>query len=120
MKKILIVEDDPGQMGAMQTKFADLAATILKAKDVQEALVLYRANNPDLIVLDIMLPGGLNGFDFIEQIRVEQIFAPVPIIVATNLNSEAKVAQTMGVAEYFIKAETPIEKLKEIVKNYLQ
>lgn len=121
MKTLLLIEDDKTQIQALQKGLAKLCTScnLLVANTVGEAQEICKKQTPTLIVLDIMLPGGKNGFDFIEQIEPNSELAQVPILVATNLDSEEKVSQMLGVKEYFIKAQTPLDVLVNKIAQYL-
>ena len=119
MKKILIIEDDTNLQRIYQKKLTDEGFEVIPAFAGQEGLNLVQTLKPNLIILDIMLPGGINGFDVMEQIKRDPQYSAIPIIIMTNLESEEKVARTIGANDYLVKADTSLEKVVEVVKKYI-
>lgn len=121
MKKIiLIVEDEKSLSGALSSKLADLGAEILIESDVKSAQISIASHKPNLVVLDIILPGGENGFDLLEEMKRQPETSNIPVIVLTNLDSEEEVSKKIGANEYFVKSDTSLEKVKEKVIEYLK
>ncbi len=120
MKQILIVEDDMKLQQLYQEYLVAEGFQVVLTDTVVEALHQLKSFQPDLIILDIMLPGGMNGFDFLEQIKRDEKLKTIPVWVMTNLESERKTAFSIGAAEYIVKANTPIEEVVKKVKNYLK
>ena len=92
-KKILIVEDDPLTVKIIQSHLLQsqmlrrVPCTILIAVDVEEGLAKVRAENPDVILLDLLLPGR-SGFELLEAIKADQAVQAIPVIVLSNLGQE--------------------------------
>jgi DNA-binding response OmpR family regulator len=82
-------------------------------------LDIIRNAKPDLVLLDIMLPGGMNGFDVLEEIRGDENTAKLKVIVMSNLDSEEKEARLIGVEDYIIKANTSIDEVMKKIANIL-
>lgn len=118
MKKILIIEDDSQVQQIYQKKLTAEGFEVVQAFTGKEGLALVKPVPPDLIILDIILPGGMNGFDVMEQLKRDPSHAAIPVIVLTNLDSEEKVAKTIGANDYIVKANTSLDKVIEIVKKY--
>lgn len=117
MKKVLIVEDDEDTQKIYQQAFSEAGFETIPAFDADSAIPLAVNQKPNLIVLDIMLPGKLNGFDILEQIKKSEETSKIPVLILTNLESEKKVAIDIGAADYFIKANTSIEDVVERAKQ---
>jgi PAS domain S-box-containing protein len=79
---VLVVDDDPKAVELVAVRLAAIGATVLRAQGGQEAIDLARAQLPDLIVLDLMMP-SVNGFDVVEALREGAETAQIPIIVMT-------------------------------------
>lgn len=120
MAKVLLIEDDTLMQKLYQGKLADEGFEVMLAKDGKEGLNLIKSKSFDLILLDIMLPGGMNGFDVLEDLKRDPASSQIPVIVLTNLGSEEKVAREIGAVDYFIKANvTPaqiVDRIKEVLK----
>src|SRR3989338_3538261 len=109
MNKILIVEDDKSTQDLYKMKLEAAGYTVDIAADGQAALTKATQGKPDLIVLDLMLPGGMNGFDVLNRIRQTPELKDIKVVVLTNLSSEAETAKDMGVYDYLVKANTSID-----------
>jgi DNA-binding response OmpR family regulator len=86
-RKILVVEDDPEQLEVIRLNLKAAGFAIGTAANGTDALVKTRSISPDLIVLDLMLP-GLNGFDVCKALRRDPATASVPIIMLTGMRSQ--------------------------------
>ncbi len=90
---ILCVDDDPSILELLDRIFAKYSYTILHAADSTAALQLVQDRSDiDLILLDIMLPGGLDGVEICRRIRADQTRAYVPIIMLTALGQTEHIA----------------------------
>ncbi len=83
MKKILIIEDDPIVANVYRNKLAVEGYQAEVAPDGEAGLKIMRVFQPDLFILDLMLP-TISGVDVIKEIRIEQDFTKTPIIVFSN------------------------------------
>jgi DNA-binding response OmpR family regulator len=101
-KTILIVDDDPDVVTALQMTLEDQGARIVAAVDGAQAVDFAEKENPDLIILDMMLPKR-SGFLVLERIRNRK---PKPriIMITGNLGSRHKTyAESLGVDDYINK-----------------
>lgn len=119
MKTILVIEDDREQQKILAEKLEPEKFRLLKAFDGSEGWNLIQKDKPDLIILDIMLPGGMNGFDFLEKLKREASYKNIPVIVLTNLDTERKTSKTIGATDYLIKSDTSINDLVNKIKTHL-
>ena len=87
MKKILIIDEDFSLFKIYNEMFSSDEVEVVGAKSGQEGLGMISSEKPDLIMLDIMLPGGMNGFDVLEQLEANPSTKTIPVIVLTNLDS---------------------------------
>ncbi len=119
MKKILIIEDDTSLSSAYREMFSKQNVTVIVSTTGQEGLRLVVSEKPDIILLDIMLPGGMNGFDVLEQLKKNPLTGKIPVIVLTNLDTEEKVARTIGASDYLVKANTTKDEIVKLVMERL-
>ena len=119
-KKILIVDEDTSLLKAYRAMFEPKGISVVGATTGQEGLTLVSSEKPDVILLDIMLPGGMNGFDVLEQLKRNPVTADIPVIALTNLDSEEKVAKTIGAADYLVKANTTKNQIVKLVMDRLR
>ena len=85
----------------------------------EEAVQILRNQPaPDLILLDIILPQK-SGFDVLEEIQGDPNLQKAPVIITSNLGQEADIkrGKELGVVDYFVKAQTPIDQLVAKVKE---
>ena len=103
-KRILLVDDDPDILVSLQATFEPTGATIETASTGNKAVELAEANTPDLMVLDMMLPGR-SGFLVLEKIKKRKpTDKPYVIMITGNQGSRHKMfADTYGVNEYLTK-----------------
>ncbi len=120
MKKILIIEDDQQLQTIYHTKLTNEGFQVIQAFSGEEGINQAKSTLPHLIILDIMLPGGMDGFVVLDKLKSEKTTKKIPIIVATNIEDQAVKAIKSGAIWYFVKAHTPIEvvvnKIAELLK----
>ena len=119
-KKILIVDDDRDILAAMDAALSDLGAEILTAGDGNTAVRLTEEEEPDLVVLDMMLPKR-SGFLVMEKIKrgKEKTDPPRVIMVTGNLGTRHRLyAESLGVDRYMNKPFR-MEKLSQAVLELL-
>lgn len=118
---ILLVEDDEYLIGIYATKFELEGFKVLKASDGKRGFKLAVKETPDIILVDILMP-GMNGFDLIKKLKNEEKTKNIPVVILSNLGQEKDVRRgiKLGVADYLIKVHlTPTEiceRVKEIIK----
>jgi DNA-binding response OmpR family regulator len=118
-KRILIVEDDTQIDKVYLEKFGKEGYAIDIALAGDEALTKLAGNVYDLVILDIMLPGHMNGFDVLEKMKRDEKQKTIPVIVLTNLDSEEKTAKEIGANMYLVKSNISIEEVFNKVKSFL-
>ncbi len=87
--KVLVVDDDPKAVELVAVRVLGMASTVLRAYGGQQAIETARAELPDLIVLDLMMP-EVNGFDVVEALTLRSDTARIPILVVTAKNITAE------------------------------
>lgn len=110
-KTILIIDDDMPLQKAYQAALTHAGYNAIFASTGPEGLQKIKTDNPQLIILDLMLPGGMNGFDILEQIEGDKQLLKIPLFILTNLDSEENTAFKMGVKKYFVKANISINEV---------
>ena len=104
-KKVLLVDDDQDILTSMQAAFEPTGAIIDMANNGNKAVELAEKNHPDLIVLDMMLPGR-SGFLVLEKLKSKQPRNAKPHVIMITGNQGARhkmYAESLGVSEYFHK-----------------
>jgi DNA-binding response OmpR family regulator len=108
---ILVVDDEPHIAEVVRDYLKQAGYRVLTASDGQTALVLARHERPDLVVLDLMLPGGADGLDVCRSVRRDPALADVPIIMLTARTEEADrvIGLELGADDYVTKPFSPRE-----------
>ena len=103
-KKILIIEDDPSFSRAINHIIEKEGYDVVTATNGMTGLRMAKEENPDLLVLDVMLP-GLDGFEICNRLRSEPETASLPIIMLSAKGQEADKATGLkvGANEYLTK-----------------
>jgi len=115
-KKILWIEDDEFFSSLMTKKVSETGCILVFITTGEEAVKIASQEKPDLIILDILLP-GMNGFKVLEKIKADENLKNIPIIVLSNLGGQENKdrAFDLGVEKYFLKTEIkPSEILNQI------
>ncbi len=102
--KILIVDDIPANISALFHKLTHRGATVLVAQSGEDALELVRENLPDLILLDIMMP-GMDGFQVCKKLKSQEETQKIPVIFLTAKTEEEDLVKgfQLGAADYLTK-----------------
>jgi two-component system alkaline phosphatase synthesis response regulator PhoP len=108
---ILVVDDEPQIVEVVQDYLKQAGFRVLTARDGQTALTLARHDRPDLIILDLMLPGGMDGLDVCRCLRQDPTLADVPIIMLTARTEETDrlIGLELGADDYVTKPFSPRE-----------
>jgi DNA-binding response OmpR family regulator len=116
--KVLMVEDDPF-LQSIAGKVIGAIFDLRYVADGKEALKEVLAFEPDIILLDVVLPGDMSGFDILRELRKDEKNAKIPIIMFTNLGQEEdkKKALALGVDGYLVKADFDIASLENIIRE---
>ncbi|MEI6510811.1 MAG: response regulator [Candidatus Uhrbacteria bacterium] len=117
---ILITEDNVDIQAIYQAKLLSEGYDVASASDGKEAFVRIREQMPDLILLDIIMP-GMDGLEFLRKAAKEKSLAGVPIVVMTNLGQDEDRVQCekLGATKFLIKTEISIDDLANMVKEVL-
>lgn len=118
-KIVLVIDDDPQMHEIYREALESETVQMVSAAEGDEGIAKAKELKPDLILLDIMLSSGLNGFDVLEQLKQNQSLAHIPVIVLTNLDSEHKTAMEIGAADYVVKANIAMDELISKIMKYL-
>jgi len=107
MEKILVVDDEAAVRRILETRLSMVGYQIVIAADGEEALKVFAAEQPDLVVLDVMMPNG-DGYFTCKELRKE---SNVPIIMLTALGDVADriTGLQIGADDYLVKPFSPKE-----------
>jgi len=116
MKKILIVDDKP-EVRSLISVTLDMGEFMLyEASSGAQALDIADEKHPDLIILDVMMPGGLDGYQTCEKLKAGEKTKDIIVILLTARGQEAdkKRGAAAGADDYFIKPFSPRELLDKV------
>lgn len=119
-KSILIVDDDPDILTAISELFRDTGAVVQTAADGNTAVAMASKNQPDLMILDAMLPRR-SGFLVLEKLKARKPPGTKPYIIMITANEGKRYQECAEVfgAEDFINKPFKMGRLKESVENLL-
>ena len=120
MQKIVIVEDEEALARVLKEKFESEDFTVELAMDGKVALPIIQKTQPDLVLLDLMLPKR-DGIDILKDIKSDRELEHLPVIVLSNLDGDEDIKQAiaLGAKDYFVKSQHPIKEVVEKVKDFL-
>jgi len=115
MKKILLVDDEEGIQLLYQEEFQDEGYEVVSAFTGEEALEKFKSESPDLVILDIQMP-GMNGIEVLRQMKM--IAPQLPVILSTAYHEYKQDLSAWASDEYIVKSPD-LQKLKETIRKYL-
>ena len=115
-KKLLIVDDEPN-IRLMVRRTFEQRYVVLEAKDGKEAVDLALRHIPDIIIMDVMMP-GVDGLTALNAIRNSKRVSAIPVIMFTGVGFELneQLAGSLGAKAYLRKPVTPQELLDAVSK----
>jgi len=120
-KKILIIEDDRFLRELIIKKLVNEGYDAIEAIDGEQGLQKIKEEKPDLVLLDLILP-GIDGFEVLAQKKDDASISGIPVVILSNLGQKEDIERglNLGAIDYLIKAHfTPgeiIEKVRNILK----
>jgi len=116
-RKVMWVEDDQFLSDLISRKLSKQGCKLMFASTGEDALKIVKSETPDIIILDILLP-GINGFDVYEQMKKMPHLKDVPVIILSNFSQQSQIdrGKQLGAARFLVKATIVLDDLvKEIV-----
>jgi DNA-binding response OmpR family regulator len=111
-QKVLWIEDDSFLSDLAAAKLKHEGCTALYAKDGEQALEILKTEVPNIIMLDLVLP-GMSGFDVLQAIRQNHALDAVPVVVLSNLGQEKDIEKSkqLGAIKHLVKAEHDLDEI---------
>ena len=118
-KKILMVEDEQDIREAVQARLKSRGYTVTLAADGEEGLRKVKSENPDLVLLDIVMP-KLDGWQVLKAIRNDEATRELPVVMLTaNRETSSLIeSQSQKATDYLMKP-FDIEKLLRFINRYI-
>ncbi|HEV7887881.1 MAG TPA: response regulator [Acidimicrobiales bacterium] len=109
MARVLIVDDEAGIRELCRVNLALAGYDVVEAADGFAAIEAAKRDKPDLIFLDVLMP-GMSGWEVLSALRAEEATASIPVVMLTALNSEDDQIRGWegGVVEYLTKPFNPL------------
>ncbi len=119
-KTILMIEDDTFLRNLYRDKLEKEGFNFIEASNGTEGMNKIMNEDPDLIILDILLPMK-GGFDILEEMKEEESASEAPVIILSNLKQKSDIAEgkRLGAVDYFIKSETSFPEIIARIKEIL-
>jgi CheY-like chemotaxis protein len=118
-RRVLVVDDEPNILFALEETVRDLGFECIAACDGEEALIIARGTRPDLIITDVIMP-RLNGYELCEKLKHEEGTRSIPVVMVTVRagDLDRKHGSSAGADAYLIKPFHATD-LKEIIDQLL-
>jgi two-component system KDP operon response regulator KdpE len=104
---VLAVDDEPGILRLLRRELSEQGFRVITASSGEEALRLAQEHRPDIVLLDVLLP-GMSGLEVMRRLR-EQADAPVILLTARDTDSDKVRGLEMGADDYVVKPFSPEE-----------
>jgi DNA-binding response OmpR family regulator len=112
-KRVLVVEDDPSIMLGLRINLEAEGYEVIAADDGEYGLAVARSSQPDLVILDVMLP-KLNGFQVLQTIRREGLTMPIIVLSARTGEMDKVTGLELGAEDYVAKPFSLAELLARV------
>jgi len=119
--KILIIEDDQTLVKLISSILDKSQYEVLMATESDEGLDKAKSEKPDLVVLDILLPGK-SGFECLKKLKEMKETKAIPVIILSNLGQTEEIRRglALGAVGYLVKADFQIDEILEEINNVLK
>src|SRR5438270_11591991 len=117
--KVLLIEDAPDVMELYRLKLTLDDYDVITAANGPEGLEKAESEKPELIFLDIKMP-GMDGFEVIKKLRHHPVTKDIPVVILSNFDEESMVEKglALGANEYLIKSHFSPASLSEKLQEY--
>lgn len=108
--KVLVIEDEPDIVEVIQYNLEREGHKVIACRNGEQGLSRIRTDNPDLVILDLMLP-GMDGTEVCRQVKADPVTRGIPIIILTAKSEESDVVLGLGLGaeDYIAKPFSPRE-----------
>ncbi|MFP4022454.1 MAG: PleD family two-component system response regulator [Candidatus Paceibacterota bacterium] len=121
MKKIIFIEDEVNLKDLLKKKLENNGYEVDTAEDGEEGLNKIRAEKPDLILLDIIMPKK-DGFEVMEELQEDEELRSIPVIIVSNSGQpvELERAKRLGVKDWIVKTEFDPQEVVDMVSRQFE
>jgi DNA-binding response OmpR family regulator len=119
-KKILIIEDEKDLRFFIIRALKEEGFEVIEAIDGEEGIEKAKKEKPDLILLDLLLP-GISGYEVLARIKKDPEMEMIPVLILSNLGQQEEVEKglKLGAVDYLIKANFTLDEIVERVKKII-
>jgi len=115
LSRILVADDEPHIRKLVSFTLGNRGHEILQAEDGGQALDMAKLEQPDLILLDVMMP-VMTGYDVLDRLKADETTAGIPVIMlsAKSQSTEVQEGLNRGAAQYICKPFTPKDLVRQV------
>ena len=120
MSKILLIEDDKFLRELIIQKLGREGFEATEAPEGEAGLTKMKEERPDLVLLDLILP-GIDGFEVLAELKKDEALRQIPVIIISNSGQPAEIekAKELGVRDWLVKTEFDPQEVLEKVKRQI-
>lgn len=120
--KILIIEDNKMLLDIYITVFEKEGYKVIVAQTGEEGYDFVISKKPNIILLDILLPGKMNGLDVLRKLKGDSSTSGIPVLIMSNLSDDKTISEglSLGASGYFTKSQAYPDDILRNVKTLLQ
>jgi DNA-binding response OmpR family regulator len=120
LKKILIIEDDPEERLILTRELKKEGYIVYEAPTGEEGLKIFKEDKPDLVILDVVLP-GIDGWEVLRRIKKGPISRKVPVMMLTGKNEDSDKIKGYEIgADYYVTKPYNISKLIPVIRSLIE
>lgn len=120
LKKILIIEDDPEERLILSRELKKEGFIVYEAPTGEEGLRIFKEDKPDLVILDVVLP-GIDGWEVLRRIKKGPLSRKVPVIMLTGKTEDKDKIKGYEIgADYYVTKPYNINRLLPVIKNMIE
>ena len=119
-KKIVLVEDDSLMSSILAAHLIKEGFNIISVTEGAQAFERIQAEQPSIVLLDIVLP-GIGGFDILAKLKQDESTKSIPVLILSNLGSKEEIERgiDLGAEDYLVKANSMVEEITGKIQKIL-
>jgi DNA-binding response OmpR family regulator len=117
IKKILVIDDSSTSVFLLENLLKEEGYDVITATTGEAGLKAIRGKNPDLVLLDIMMPGK-SGFDVLEEMKKDEILASIPVIIISARVGRAEIEKGIGLGAFdYLTKPLDFDKFYDVLRR---